>query len=100
MQTHYLKAALMAGWILAVAGLGYAFGTTAAGWTIVAVLSAVPAVLMARLWRAPSPSMSESIREVVTAAGVDKPRRSSSLAGMPASVAWQVAPVRKERRQR
>ena len=61
-----VKAALMAGWILAVAGLGYGFGTTSlAGWILVAVLSVVPPVLMVRLWSAPSPSMSESIRDVL-----------------------------------
>ena len=65
MQIDYVKAALMAGWILAVGGLGYGLGTaTLAGWTLVAVLAVLP-VLMGRLWRAPSPSMSESIREVL-----------------------------------
>ena len=66
MWTDYVKAALMAAWILAVGGLGYVFGTTSfAGWTLVAVLSVVPPALMARLWGAPSPSMSETIREAL-----------------------------------
>jgi uncharacterized membrane protein YhdT len=66
MQIDYVKTALMAGWILAVAGLGYGFGTTSfTGWTVVAVLSVLPLVFMVRLWSAPSPSMSESIREVL-----------------------------------
>lgn len=66
MQTDHVKAGLMAGWVLAVAGLGYGFGTTSfAWWTLVAVLSVAPPALMVRLWRAPSPSMSESIREVL-----------------------------------
>lgn len=66
MQIDYVKAALMAGWILAVSALAYGFGTTSfAGWTLVAVLSVVPPVLMGRLWSAPSQSMSESIREVL-----------------------------------
>lgn len=56
----------MAGWILAIGGLGYGLGTASfAGWTLVAVLSVVPPVLLGRLWSAPSPSMSESIREVL-----------------------------------
>jgi hypothetical protein len=66
MQIDYVKAALMAGWILAVGGLGYGFGTTSfTGWTLVAVLSVLPPVLAMRLSSAPSPSMSESIREVL-----------------------------------
>jgi hypothetical protein len=65
MQIDYLKAALMAGWMLAAGGTGYVFGTTSfVGWTLVAVLAVVP-VVMVRLWRAPSPSMSETIREVL-----------------------------------
>jgi hypothetical protein len=66
MKTEYVKPALMAAWIVAVAALGYASGTTSfPGWAVVAVLSLVPPAVMARLWSAPSPSMSESIREVL-----------------------------------
>jgi hypothetical protein len=63
MQTDYVKAALMAAWVVAVGALGYMSGTTSlAGWTLLAVVSLVPPGLMVRLWRAPSPSMSETIR--------------------------------------
>lgn len=66
MQTAYLKAALMAAWILAVGSLAYMSGTTSfAGWTVAAVLSLVPLAVMARLWSAPAPSMSETIRDVL-----------------------------------
>jgi hypothetical protein len=66
MQTNYLKAALMTGWVLAVGILLYAFGTTSlAGVTLVAVLSLMPVAVMARLWRAPAPTMSETIRNVL-----------------------------------
>lgn len=62
----YLKAAVMAPWILAVGGLAYmADTTTIAGWTVVAVLSLVPPAVMMRLWSAPVPTTSESIREVL-----------------------------------
>ena len=64
MHTDYVKAALMAVWIVGVGALGYLSGTTSfAGWTLVTVLSAVPPALMLRLWSAPSPTMSEAIRK-------------------------------------
>jgi len=66
MQTDHVKAALIAAWILAVGGVAYLSGATSfAGWTVVAVLSLVPPAIMMRLWTAPAPSMSESIRDVL-----------------------------------
>ena len=66
MQSDHVKAALMAAWILAVAGLAYMFGTTSfAGWSFAAALALVPPAVMARFWSAPSPSMSETIRDVL-----------------------------------
>ena len=66
MQTDSVKAALMAAWVVAVGALGYMSGTTSfAGWTLLAVVSLVPPALMVRLWSTPSPSMSETIREVL-----------------------------------
>src|SRR3954453_11299783 len=66
MKTEYVKPTLMAAWVVAVGALGYASGTTSfPGWAVVAVLSLVPPAAMVRLWRGPSPSMSESIREVL-----------------------------------
>jgi hypothetical protein len=65
MQTDFVKAALVVAWVLAVGALGYMAGTTSlTGWTLVALVSLVPPALMMRLSRAPSPSMSETIREV------------------------------------
>ena len=66
MHTDYVKAALMAAWVLAVGALGYVSGTTSvAGWAIVTALSLLPPAVMLRLWSPPSPTMSESIREVL-----------------------------------
>ena len=66
MPTDFVKAALMAAWFVAVGALGYLTGTTSfAGWTLLAVVSLVPPVLMVRLWSPPAPSMSEAIREVI-----------------------------------
>ncbi len=66
MQIDLVKAALMAVWVIGVGALGYVSGTTSfAGWTLLAVVSLVPPALMVRLWSAPSPSMSETIRDVL-----------------------------------
>ena len=66
MQTDFVKAALVAAWVVAVGALGYVSGTTSvAGWTLLVVVSLVPAALMVRLSSAPSRSMSETIREVL-----------------------------------
>lgn len=66
MHTDQLKAALIGAWILAVGVLGYILGTTSlAGWAVLAAVSVIPPVVIMRLWRAPSQSMSESIREVM-----------------------------------
>jgi hypothetical protein len=62
MQTGYVKPALMAAWVLAVGAVGSVSGTTSvAGW-IVAVLSLV---VMVRLCNPASPTMSETIREML-----------------------------------
>jgi hypothetical protein len=66
MQSEYAKAALMGTWVVAVGVLGYLSGATSvAGWTVIAALSLAPPALMARLWSAPAPSMSETIRDVL-----------------------------------
>ena len=65
MQTDLVKAALMAAWVVAFGALGYMTGTSFAGWTLLAVVSLVPPVLMVRLWSPPALSMSEAIREVI-----------------------------------
>ena len=63
MQTDYVKAAVMAAWILAVGTLGYVSGATSfAAWAALAFLSLAPPAVMVRLWSSPAPSMSESIR--------------------------------------
>jgi hypothetical protein len=66
MQTYYMKAALAGFWILGVGLLGYAVGATSlVGWTVLAALALTPPVAIMRLWRTPSQSMSESIREAL-----------------------------------
>ena len=66
MQTDLVKAELTGAWILAVGAFGYMSGTTSlTGWTVLALVSLAPPVLMVRLWRAPSPTMSETIRNVL-----------------------------------
>jgi hypothetical protein len=66
MHTDYVKAAVIATWVLSVGTLGLAFGITSlAGWAGLAVISAVPPAVMLRLCHAPAPSMSEAIRDVL-----------------------------------
>lgn len=66
MHTNHLKTASIAAWILAVGTLGYVSGATSfAAWAVLGVLSLAPAAVMMRLWNAPAPTMSESIREVL-----------------------------------
>ena len=66
MHTQYVKAAVIAAWVLAVGTAGLAFGITSiAGWAGLAVMAVAPPAVMLRLWQAPVPSMSETIRDVL-----------------------------------
>jgi uncharacterized membrane protein YhdT len=69
MRTELVKPALTAAcvaWVVAVGALGYASGSTSFPlWTAVAALSLVPPAVMVRLCSVPSPSMSETNREVL-----------------------------------
>jgi hypothetical protein len=66
MRTEYLKGAVAAAWVLSIATLAAAVGTSSAtGWTALVMLSIVPPALMLRLWNPPAPSMSETIRDVL-----------------------------------
>ena len=66
MSTDYVKAAVIAAWILSVGTVGFGLGvTTFSGWIALAVLSLAPPVVMLHLWGAPAPSMSETIRDVL-----------------------------------
>jgi hypothetical protein len=66
MQTDYVKAAVIAAWICAIGTVGLGFGVTSfAGWAALAVLSLVPPAVTLRLSGTPSPSMSETIRDVL-----------------------------------
>jgi hypothetical protein len=66
MPTNFVKTALTETWVLAVLALGYMSGTSSfAGRTVLALVSRAPPILMVRLWRAPPPTMSETIRKVL-----------------------------------
>jgi hypothetical protein len=66
MRTDYVKAALIAVWMLAVGVLGYVLGATSfVGWTVLAAMALTPPVVVMRLWNPPSQSMSECIREAL-----------------------------------
>jgi hypothetical protein len=58
------RAATIAVWGLgALAMARWADVTTPAGWTLVAVGAILPAVVLLRLWKTPTPSLSESIHK-------------------------------------
>lgn len=66
MHTDHVKPTLIGVWILTVGVLGYAVGATSfVAWTVLTAVALTPPVVLMRLWGAPSPSMSESIREVL-----------------------------------
>jgi hypothetical protein len=66
MQNNSVKAVLMGAWILAAGAFGYVSDTTSlAGWTLLAVVSLAPPLLMGRLWTAPPATMSETIRKAL-----------------------------------
>ena len=66
MRTDHVKAAVITAWVLAVGTLGLAFGVTSvAGWVGLAVIAVVPPAVMLRLWHAPVPSMSDTIRDAL-----------------------------------
>jgi hypothetical protein len=66
MQSNFVKAVLMGAWVLAAGAFGYISGTTSlAGWTLLAVVSLAPPMLMGRLWSAPPATMSETIRKAL-----------------------------------
>jgi hypothetical protein len=66
MNSDHLKTASMGIWILAVGAVGYVAGATSfAVWGSLVVLSLAPVMVLARLWSAPDPTMSETIREAL-----------------------------------
>jgi len=66
MQTNLVKAALMGAWVLAVGVFGYMSGAESfAMWTLLAMVSLAPLLLMLRFWSAPPPTMSETIRKAL-----------------------------------
>jgi hypothetical protein len=66
MQSEHEKAALAGSWIAAAGSIGYLAGTSSvAGWTLLAMASLAPPVLMVRFWSTPSPTMSETIRKAL-----------------------------------
>jgi hypothetical protein len=66
MQMENMKSVAMAAWVLAVGVLAYILDPASLiGWTFLAVMAAIPPLVMMRLWRVPQQSTSESIREAL-----------------------------------
>ena len=66
MHIDRLTAVLLGKWILAVGVLAYITDPASpAGWTVLAAVTATSAVIMMRLWRVPSHSVSKGIQGIV-----------------------------------
>lgn len=64
MKLHDRKAAITAFWVLAVLLAAVLSNLmSSSSWVMVAVLAAVPPMILWHFWNAPVPSMSESIRK-------------------------------------
>ena len=66
MQIDDVKRIVAVVWLSAAWAAGLlAQITSASAWLILTACAAVPLLVMARLWKHPQPSMSESIRDVL-----------------------------------
>ena len=66
MQTNLVRAASMGAWVVAIGAFGYMSGATSfATWTLLAVVSLAPPLLIVRLFDGPLPTMSEAVRTVL-----------------------------------
>lgn len=65
MRFEYLKAAIVAAWIVGIGALAvFSNMTSIGGWILIAGLALLPPVVILRLWGPPAETISESIRDV------------------------------------
>ena len=66
MQLANMKYALAAVYIAAIGGVGFASGITSlTGWIVLGTVGLAPAVVLAKLWKPPTQTMSDSIRSAL-----------------------------------
>ena len=66
MDTNYVKGTLVAGWALALSIVAMATDVTkSSSWFALAVVGAVPSLVLLRLWRVPARSMSQRRQEAL-----------------------------------
>ena len=66
MQLKYAKLTLACAWISAVCGAGLIGNVSALpSWTVLAGFAIFPPLILARWWKDPAPTMSESIHEAL-----------------------------------
>ena len=66
MQLRFTKGALTILWVLAVVLLGLLSNQpSTSNWILLAAVSAIPPIILWRLWKPPVPSMSDSIRKAL-----------------------------------
>jgi hypothetical protein len=66
MQFEYMKASIVAGWVLILAAIGVSLNVgSATGWLALIGVGLLPPVMLFGIWRQPAQTMSQSIREVL-----------------------------------
>jgi hypothetical protein len=64
MQLKYVKIALAVVWVVGVMTIGmFAHVTSIGGWISLVALAVLPPVVIARIWKGPEQTMSESIQQ-------------------------------------
>lgn len=65
MPFEYMKASIVAVWVLILAAAALSLGVASAtGWLVLVGVGLIPPMMLFRLWRQPAQTMSESIHEV------------------------------------
>jgi hypothetical protein len=66
MRFERMKTAVIGGWVLGVGAIALAINMSAAGgWTLFLGLGLLPALILLKMWHQPTPTLSESIRDVL-----------------------------------
>jgi hypothetical protein len=64
MQLNYMKATIVAAWLVALSVVSVALNVTSwAAWSIIAVFALFPPLVMLLWWKDPAQTMSESIHK-------------------------------------
>jgi hypothetical protein len=66
MKFEHMKTAIVGVWLLGLGAIALSINMSAAGgWTLFLGLGLLPALILLKMWHQPTPTMSESIRDVL-----------------------------------